>query len=134
MAPPSIYSDAVQGETFLPRQIFVFGGFELRANLLGHLEQIDSDAPGLQVRFGSLNCVVDICGDLIFVEFRVPAYPLGSNTRVRAEISPSTYLHLAASLGSKLRKEQHKGHKIYTGSGHHCGVIPYSSLWCVDCL
>ena len=30
----------------------------------------------------------------------------------------------------KLHKEQHKGHEIYTGSGHHCGVIPYSSLWC----
>ena len=25
---------------------------------------------------------------------------------------------------------QHKGDKIYTGSGHHCGVIPYSSVWC----
>ena len=25
---------------------------------------------------------------------------------------------------------QHKGHKIYTGSGHRCGVIPYSSVWC----
>ena len=36
----------------------------------------------------------------------------------------------AALLGSKLRKEQQKGHEIYTGSGHHCGVIPYSSLWC----
>ena len=23
---------------------------------------------------------------------------------------------------------QHKGHKIYTGSGHRCGVIPYSSV------
>ena len=28
----------------------------------------------------------------------------------------------------------HKRHKIFTGSGHHCGVIPYSSVWCVDCL
>ena len=26
--------------------------------------------------------------------------------------------------------EQHKRHKVYTGSGHHCGVIPYSSVWC----
>ena len=40
---PSIFdSDAVQGEVFLPGQIFVFGGFALRANLLGRLEQIDS--------------------------------------------------------------------------------------------
>ena len=36
------------------------------------------------------------------VGFRVPADPLDSNTGVRAEISPSTYLHLTASLGSKL--------------------------------
>ena len=46
MAPTVIDSDAVQGETFLPRQIFVFGGFALQANLLGHLEQIESYAPG----------------------------------------------------------------------------------------
>ena len=55
MAPTIIDSDAVQGETFLPRQIFVFDGFALRANSLGHLEQIDSYAPGHQVRFGNLN-------------------------------------------------------------------------------
>ena len=46
MAPSIINSDAVQGETFLPPQICVFGGFALRANSLGHLEQIDSYAPG----------------------------------------------------------------------------------------
>ena len=39
MAPTIIDSDAVRGETFLPGQIFVFGGFALRANSLGHLEQ-----------------------------------------------------------------------------------------------
>ena len=55
MAPSIIVSDAVQGETFLPRQIFVFGGFALRANSIGHLEQIDSYASGHQVKFGSLN-------------------------------------------------------------------------------
>ena len=44
MAPTIINSDAVQGETFLPGQIFVFGGFALRANSLGHLEQIESYA------------------------------------------------------------------------------------------
>ena len=53
MAPTIIDSDAIQGKTFLPGQIFVFGGFALRANLLGHLEQIESYAPGRQVRFGS---------------------------------------------------------------------------------
>ena len=46
MAPPIINSDAVLGETFLPRQIFVFSGFALWANSLGHLEQIESYAPG----------------------------------------------------------------------------------------
>ena len=66
MASSIIINDAVQGETFLPGQIFVFGGFVLRANSLGHLEQIDSYAPGHQVRFGSLNYTSDIRGGLIF--------------------------------------------------------------------
>ena len=60
MAPTIINGDAVQGKTFLPGQIFVFGGFALRANSLGHLEQIESYAPGRQVRFGSLNYTADI--------------------------------------------------------------------------
>ena len=54
MAPMIINSDAVQGETFLPGQIYVFGGFTLRANSLGRLELIESYAPSRQVRFGSL--------------------------------------------------------------------------------
>ena len=66
MAPPIINDDAIQGETFLPGQIFVFGGFALRANSLGHLEQIESYAPGHQVRFGSLSYTADLRGDLIF--------------------------------------------------------------------
>ena len=66
MAPPIINNDEVQGETFLPGQIFIFGGFALRANSLGHLEKIESYAPGRQVRFGSLNFTADIRGDLIF--------------------------------------------------------------------
>ena len=69
MDPTIIDSDAVQGETFLPGQIFVFGGFALWANSLGHLEQIESYAPGHQVSFGSLNYIVDIHGDLIFDGF-----------------------------------------------------------------
>ena len=60
MAPSIVDSNAVKGETFLPGQIFVFGGFALRANLLGHLEQIESYAPGHQVRFGNLNYTTDI--------------------------------------------------------------------------
>ena len=69
MAPLIIDSNAVKGETFLPGQIFVFGGFALRANSLGHLEQSESYAPGHQVRFGSLNYTADIHGDLIFDGF-----------------------------------------------------------------
>ena len=51
MASSIINHDAVQGETFLPGQIFMFGGFALRANSLVHLEQIDSYA--LAIRSGS---------------------------------------------------------------------------------
>ena len=69
MAPSIIHNDAVQGEVFLSGQIFIFGGFVLRANSLGHLEQIDSYAPGHQVRFGSLNYTADIRGDLILNGF-----------------------------------------------------------------
>ena len=53
MDPSIIYNGAVQGEIFLPGQIFVFGGFALRANSLGHLVQIESYAPGRQVTFGN---------------------------------------------------------------------------------
>ena len=61
MAPPIINNnDAVQGENFLPGQIFVFGGFSLRANSLGHLEQIDSYALGHHISFGNLDYVADI--------------------------------------------------------------------------
>ena len=70
MAPSIVDSDTVQGETFLPGQIFVFGGFALRANSLGHLEQIDSYPPCHQVMFGNLNYTADIHGDLIFDGFR----------------------------------------------------------------
>ena len=62
MASSIITNDAVQGETFLPGQIFVFGGFALRANSLGHLEQIESYAPGRQVRFGNLNYTLTSAG------------------------------------------------------------------------
>ena len=69
MASSLIDRDAVRDETFLSGQIFVFGGFALRANSFGHLEQIESYAPSHQVRFGSLNYMADIRGDLIFDGF-----------------------------------------------------------------
>ena len=69
MASSLVNRDAVRDETFLPGQIFVFGGFALRADSFGHLEQIESYAPGHQVRFGSLNYMADIRGDFIFDGF-----------------------------------------------------------------
>ena len=77
MAPSIIFNDAVQDEVFLPGQIFVFGGFVLRANSLGHLERIESYAPSHQVRFGSLNYTTDIRGDLIFDGFEPMTVVLG---------------------------------------------------------
>ena len=70
MVSSLINRDSVRAEIFLPGQIFVFGGFALRANSLGHLEKIDSYAPGHQVGFGSLNYTADIHGDLIFDGFQ----------------------------------------------------------------
>ena len=76
MAPSIVDRDAVQGETFLPGQIFVFSGLVLRANSLGYLEQVDSYAPGHQVRFGSLKYIADTRGDLIFSGFETAAIAL----------------------------------------------------------
>ena len=76
MARSVINNDAVSGETFLPGQIFLFGGFALRANSIGHLEQIDSYAPGHQISFGNLNYVTNIRGDLIFEGFAAPTTAL----------------------------------------------------------
>ena len=69
MARSIINNDAVSGETFLPGQLFVFGGFALHANSVGRLEQIDSYTRGHQIRFRSLNYIADIRRDLIFEGF-----------------------------------------------------------------
>ena len=69
MAPSTIHNNSDLRETFLPGQIFVFGGFTLRANSIGHLEQIDNYAPSHQISFRNLNYVADIRGDLIFQGF-----------------------------------------------------------------
>ena len=102
MAPTIIDSDVVQGETFLPRQIFVFGSFALWANSLGHLEQIESYVPGHQVRYGSLNYTADIRRDLIFDGFKpmtaVPGHhdehDLDLSSGHSQEIAPGTVLAL----------------------------------------
>ena len=69
MAHLFINNDAAYKEIFTPWQVFVFGGFALRANSIGCLEQVDSYAPGHQIRFGNLNYVADIRGDLVFDGF-----------------------------------------------------------------
>ena len=76
VAPPVIYNNAALREVFLPGQIFVFGGFALQANSIGHLDQIDSYAPGHQISFGNLDYVADIRGDLIFQGFVTPTSAL----------------------------------------------------------
>ena len=41
----------------------------LRTNLIGRFEQVDSYAPGDQIKFGNLNYIADIRGDLVFDGF-----------------------------------------------------------------
>ena len=60
MAPSTIHNNNPRREIFLPDQIIVFGGFMLWANSVGHLEKIDSYAPGHQISFGNLNYITDI--------------------------------------------------------------------------
>ena len=75
MAPSIIYNDATLREVFLPGQIFVFGGFALRANSLGHLEKINSYALGHQISFGNLDYVADIRGDSKESRLQPPLWP-----------------------------------------------------------
>ena len=89
MAPSIFNNDVVQGETFLPGQIFVFGSFALRADSFSHLEQIESYAPSRQVRFGSMNYMADIRGDLIFAGFETvattPGHPDGHDLNLTSD-------------------------------------------------
>ena len=99
MAPSIIYNNVALEEVFLPGQIFVFGGFTLRANSLGRLEQIDSYAPGHQISFGNLDYVADIRGDLIFQGFTTPTSALALDpervTRSEDGMSEPTGLSVA---------------------------------------
>ena len=105
MASLIINHDVFQGETFLPGQIFVFGGFTLQANSLGHLEQIESYAPGHQVRFGSLNFTADIRGDLIFDGLEPePSMPRCHDERDLA-LLPDSALEAAQESAPTLRSE-----------------------------
>ena len=76
MAPSIIYNNVVMNDIFLPGLIFVFGGFALQANSVGHVEEIDSYALGHQISFGNLNNVADTRGDLIFQGFAAPTTAL----------------------------------------------------------
>src|SRR3954466_11765633 len=105
MAPSIIGNDANQGEVFLPGQIFVFGGFALRANSLGRLEQIESYPPGHQVRFGSLNYTADIREDLIFDGFEPqPSAPHCLDEHDLA-LPPNSVLEAARALVPTLNSE-----------------------------
>ena len=70
------------------------------------------------------------------VGFRVSAKPLRFENWGVREDSPLPNLALSLAVISKLSSinSQHKRHKIYIGSGHHCGVMPYSCVVVVDCL
>ena len=83
----------------------MFGGFALRANSFGHLEQIESYAPGHQVRFGSLNYTADIRGDLIFDGFEpLPSAPHCHDEHDLA-LPPNSALEAAPALASTLNSE-----------------------------
>ena len=105
MAPSIIGNDAIQGEVFLPGQIFVFDGFVLRANSLGHLEQIESYAPGHQVRFGSLNYMTDIRGDLIFDGFEPQPSALHCHDGHDLALLPDSALEAAQESAPTLNSE-----------------------------
>ena len=133
MAPTIIDGNTVQGETFLPRQIFVFGGFALRANLLGHLEQIKSYAPGHQVRFGSLNYTADIRGDLIFDRFEpqssVPHCHDGHDLALPPDSSQSAAQVSAPTLNSEPTAPVEDGWlDAASGAALSMAIEPYTSL------
>ena len=61
----------------------------------------------------------------------VPAKPLRFELwGAREDLSLTSYALTRFAISASSRNLQHKGHKIYTGLGHRCGVIPYSSVWC----
>ena len=64
------------------------------------------------------------------VGFRVPAKPLRfEHWGAREDFPlPNHALNLTVISKPSSTNSQHKRHEIYTGSGHRCGVIPYSSV------
>ena len=100
-----INNNAVQGEIFLPGQIFVFGGFALRANSLGQLEQIESYAPDRQVRFGSFNFTADIRGDLILDRFEPQPSVPHCHSEHDLALQPDSTLEAALELAPIFNSE-----------------------------
>ena len=78
----------------------MFGNFVLRANSLGHLEQVDSYAPGHQISFGNLDYIAVIRGDLIFQGIAPPTYALALDPEciARSEDGLSELVGLSATL------------------------------------
>ena len=84
----------------------MFGGFALRANSLGHLEQIESYAPGHQVRFGSLNYVTDIRRDLIFTRYDAAVAAPGPYDEDDLNLSSDHTQEIAPVIAPALDPEQ----------------------------
>ena len=82
------------------------GGFVLRANSLGHLEQIDSYAPGHHVRFGNLNYTADIRGDLIFDEFGPASGAPNSHDGHDSDLPSGSIWEIAHALAPGINPEQ----------------------------
>ena len=83
----------------------MFGGFALRTNSFGHLEEIDSYAPGHQVRFGSLNYVADICGHWIFTGFETAVTVPGHHDEHDLNLSSDRFQEIAPVTAPALDPE-----------------------------
>ena len=72
----------------------------------------------------------DLDARIIVVGFQVPAKPLRFEHKgAHEDLSlPNHALSLTAISEPSSTNPQHKRHEIYTGSGHRCGVIPYSNV------
>ena len=119
MAPSTIHNTSAPRETFLPGQIFVFGGFALRANSIGHLEQINSYAPGHRISFGNLNYVADIRGDLIFQGFAASSMAPPLDPEHVTESEDGTLEPTGLSAAIELNTEHTEGVVSPAGAGSY---------------
>ena len=130
MARSIIHNDVFSGETSLPDQIFVFGGFSLHANSIGHLEKINNYAPVYQISFGNLNYVADIRGDLIFEGFAVTTTALALDLEHITRSEDGSLEPAGPSATMELATEDPGGTASPAGLETHqvCPVIgkPYS--------